>query len=164
MGVNRSRPHVFVLPEDDADRQLANGFHLIVDPTRQRQMYVLPVAGGWNEVLDLFLSDHVVAMEKNIQRHIVLLIDFDHREDRLQVAKARIPPHLAERVFILGALSEPEDLKRAELGHYETIGIKLGEDCRDRTDTTWGHELLRHNANELGRLNDSVRPILFPTI
>jgi hypothetical protein len=42
--------------------------------------------------------------------------------------------------------------------------LKLGMDCRDGTDTTWRHELLRHNAGELGRLNDRVRPILFPAI
>ena len=94
---------------------------------------------------------------------MVLLIDFDRKENRLRVAKARIPPHLAERVFILGALGEPEDLKR-DLGHYETIGMKLGENCREGTDTTWNHDLLRHNASELGRLNDRVRPILFPAI
>ena len=28
MSVNRHQPHVLVLPEDDANRQLANGFRL----------------------------------------------------------------------------------------------------------------------------------------
>ncbi len=41
MSVNRHLPHVFVLPEDGANRQLAKGFHLEVDWTRQRQMQVL---------------------------------------------------------------------------------------------------------------------------
>jgi hypothetical protein len=34
MSVNRNRPHVFVLPEDDANLQLATGF-VLEFPTRQ---------------------------------------------------------------------------------------------------------------------------------
>ena len=163
MSANKYLPHVLVLPEDDANSQLANGFHLQVDSARYRQMDVLPVAGGWNEVLKCFLSDQVPYMNHYPRRYMVLLIDFDGREERLQDAKARIPAHLSDRVFILGALSEPEALKRADLGPFETIGSALAEDCREEADTTWGHELLRHNARELDRLRVSVRPILFPS-
>ncbi|MGP8244552.1 MAG: hypothetical protein ACLQVN_08540 [Bryobacteraceae bacterium] len=160
MSVNRKRPHVFVLPEDDANRQLANGFHL--DPhILTRQFQVLKQAGGWMNVLEEFLSTHVAAMDRNPYRHMILLIDLDGKEQRLQEAKARIPGHLAQRVFILGALSEPEAL-RADLGSYETIGLALARDCREDTDTTWGHRLLRHNAAELHRLRATVRQILFP--
>ncbi len=163
MSVNKYLPHVLVLPEDDANSQLANGFHLQVEPARLRRMQVLPVAGGWNQVLDIFLSDHVAEMELNAQRFMVLLIDFDGREQRLQDARARIPGHLMERVFILGTLSEPEALKTADLGAYERIGLAMAQDCREQTETIWGHELLRHNAEELARLREHVRPILFPS-
>jgi hypothetical protein len=81
----------------------------------------------------------------------------------LQDAKGRIPGHLMKRVFILGALSEPESLRK-DLGSYETIGLALAEDCRNETDKTWRHELLRHNASELDRLRVEVRSILFPTL
>src|SRR5260370_38349277 len=121
MSVNKYLPHVFVLPEDDANRQLANGFHLQVDPARQRQMQVPTVAGGWNEVLKRFLSEHVVAMECNTKRFVVLLIDFDGRPGRLDEAKAVIPDHLIDRVLILGVWTEPEIL-RTDLGRsYEQI-------------------------------------------
>jgi hypothetical protein len=160
VSVNRYQPHVLVLPEDDANRQLANGFQLHVDPVRLRRMQVLPVAGGWNEVLELFLADHVREMVLNTARFMVLLIDFDGNDDRLDDARNRIPEHLRGRVFILGAWSEPEDLKKA-LGAYETIGAAMAQDCREDTDTIWGHDLLRHNAGELARLRDQVRPILF---
>lgn len=160
MSVNRDLPHVFVLPEDDANRQLANGFHLELDLTRQMQ--VLLPAGGWNQVLKRFLSDHVVGMERNLKRFMVLLIDFDGRKERLTQAKTEIPEHLTNRVFIPGALSEPEDLKRANLGSYETIGLAMAKDCRDETERIWGHDLLQHNASELCRLREHVRPILFP--
>jgi len=160
MGVNKDLPHVYVLPEDDANRQLANSFHLEVDLFRQRQMQVLSVAGGWHHVMHLFKSDHVIEMERYSKRYMVLLIDFDGREDRLDRAKAGIPEHLADRVFVLGSLNNPEALK-PDLGSYDTIGKELAKDCREETTKTWGHDLLRHNASELDRLREHVRSILF---
>ena len=162
MSVNKYQPHVFVLPEDDANRQLANGFlgdrSLLI-----RRIQVLPEVGGWTQVLERFESDHVVEMDHYPHRLMVLLIDCDGREDRLDDAKARIPERLSDRVFILGTLTKPEGLK-ADLGSYETIGLRMAKDCREGTDTIWGHELLQHNASELDRLREHVRPILFPSI
>jgi hypothetical protein len=99
-------------------------------------------------------------MERFPHRFMILLIDFDGREDRLDDAKAAIPDHLTDRAFILGALTEPEALRQS-LGSYETIGLAMAEDYREETDTTWGHDLLQHNASELDRLRTQVRPILF---
>jgi hypothetical protein len=162
MAVNRYLPHVLLLPEDDANSQIATGFHLQVSPVRQRQMQVLLVAGGWNEVLNLFEAEHAMEMDRCPPRYMILLIDFDGVQNRLEAASARIADHLRDRVFILGALGEPEDLRKAGLGSYETIGRAMAEDCRNGTDTIWGHELLRHNVNEIGRLRQHVLPILFP--
>jgi hypothetical protein len=161
VSVNKRRPHVFVLPEDGANRQLARGFQLEVDWTRQRQMQVLEEADGWIAVLERFDSDHVAGMESNAHRFMVLLIDLDGKQERLQHVKSRIPGHLTDRVFVLGTLSEPEALKSAGLGTYEAIGFAMARDCREETDTIWGHDLLRHNAGELARLRERVRPILF---
>jgi hypothetical protein len=161
MSVNKQLPHVFILPEDDANRQLAEAFHKDVDWSRYRQMQVLPEARGWNEVLRRFKRDEVDGLEKWSDRFMVLLIDFDGRDDRLDTAKAEIPGHLTRRVFILGTFTEPEDLRKAKLGDYETIGSAMSKDCREETDTTWNHPLLQHNAGELARLREHVRPILF---
>jgi hypothetical protein len=65
MSVNLYEPHVFVIPEDDANRQLADGFHLEVDWSRQKQMQVLRVARGWRRVLELFTSQHIAEMDRN---------------------------------------------------------------------------------------------------
>jgi hypothetical protein len=65
-------------------------------------------------------------------------------------------------VFILGALTTPEALKQ-DLGPYEEIGSAMAKDCRDGTDSIWGHRLLQHNAREIDRLRTRVRPILFPS-
>lgn len=158
--VNKHEPHVFVLPEDDANTRLANAFHKNVDWNRYRQMQVLAEAGGWRRVLDLFKSDHVLEMDRNPKRFMVLLIDFDDQPDRLDLVKADIPPGLADRVFVLGAKTEPEALKPT-LGSYETIGKALADDCRNDNYSTWADNLLQHNAIELARLRQHVRPILF---
>src|SRR5271163_4021430 len=120
MSVNKHLPHVFVLPEDDANRQLANGFQR--DPLLDtRRMQILEEAGGWREVLRRFQADHVPEMDRYAKRFMVLLSDFDRRDDRLEEARTVIPSRLRERVFVLGAWSQPEEL-RQNLGSYETIG------------------------------------------
>jgi hypothetical protein len=159
MSVNRHSPHVYVLPEDDANRQVANGF--ILDPSiLDHRIRVLEEAGGWKETLDRFVSIYAAEMDRFPERLMVLIIDFDGRTDRLDVARGRIPEHLTERVFILGALNEPEDLRR-EIGSYETIGLAMAQDCREGTDVIWSHKELRHNGSEIARLRTRVRPILF---
>src|SRR6185312_12415176 len=102
-------------------------------------------------------------MNRCPSRKMVLLIDFDEQEDRLAIARRRVPENLNDRVFILGVWSEPEQLKSDE-GRlpYEALGNKLAQDCRNGTDTMWGHRLLRHNAEELVRCRECVRDILFP--
>lgn len=160
MSVNRYSPHVYVLPEDDANRQIANGF-LLEPSLADSRIRVLEEAGGWRETLDRFCSIYAAEMDRFPARFMVLLIDFDGRTDRLEAAKNRIPEHLTNRVFILGALNEPEDL-RQELGSYETIGLALARDCCEGTEVFWAHGMLQHNAAEIVRLRTQVRPILFP--
>ena len=161
--VNFHKPHVYVLPEDRANRQMADAFRLEIEFTQSRQMMVLPKAGGWPKVFKLFKSVHIREMEACRDRYMILLIDFDCKwEERINRARSDIiPAHLTDRVFILGAWKEPEDLMRANLGTFEEIGKAMARDCRDGTDNIWMHELLRHNASELDRLREHVRPILF---
>ena len=160
MSADKHQPHVLVLPEDDANRQLARGF--LLDPSvSARRIQVLPVAGGWRKVIDSFESDHVREMDRYPQRFMVLLIDFDSREDRLTHAMTVVPARLIDRVFVLGVWTDPEELK-SKLGRpYEAIGQDLAKDCREETDTTWEHDLLRHNSTAIDRLRDRVRPFLF---
>src|ERR1700685_601254 len=162
MGVNKYRPHVIVPPEEDGNRQLAVEFQAQLDPSRQRQMFVDNVARGWIKVLDLFESVHIAEMNTCPARSMVLLLDFDGHPHLIQQSKNKIPNYWADRVFILGPFGEPEDLKRANLGSYEKIGSDMATDCREGTNATWGHELLQHNAGELDRLREHVRPIFFP--
>lgn len=159
MSPNAFRPHLLVLPEDDANRQLANGFALEVK--NDRQIQVLPEAGGWSHVVNNFRKNHQDAMRLCPDRRLVLLLDFDGDGSRRSNIEARIPADLQDRVFLLGVRSEPEDLVRAGLGLFDDIGRRLGAECRDGRREIWRHELLQDNAAELARLVASVRSFLF---
>jgi hypothetical protein len=158
---NKYLPHLFVLPEDDANRQVATGFELNLSSTRQ--VKVLTEAGGWTRVCESFVSDHISAMGKYKHRFMILLVDFDEKMSRLDQVKSKIPGHLQDRVFVLGAFSTPEALRQAGLGSYEEIGTKLADDCRNGTQAAWGHSLLEHNETELARLRESICGFLFPS-
>jgi hypothetical protein len=159
VSVNKYQPHVLVLPEDGANGHLATGF--VLHPSlRTRKIQILPEAGGWNEVLNRFTLDHVAQMDRFPERRMILLIDFDGNTNRLNQAMAVIPARLTNRVFVLGALTNPEDLRTA-LGPYENIGRDMATDCRQGSNTTWGHALLQHNQGELNRMRPDILPILF---
>jgi hypothetical protein len=157
MSANKYLPHVFVFPEDDANRQIANGFALCF---ATRQLCVLPEADGWMSVRERFSTDHIAGMQTFNKRLMILLIDFDGDEKRPHDMMVGIPEDLKNRVFVLGALSEPEALRQAGLGSFETIGKGLANDCIQGASEMWGHDLLRHNQPELNRLRATVCPIL----
>ena len=63
MSVNKYKSHIFVLPEDDANSQIANGF--VLDPNlNARAIQILLPAGGWTKVVDEFRDVHVREMQK----------------------------------------------------------------------------------------------------
>jgi hypothetical protein len=99
MSVNAQMPHLLVLPEDDANSEMAKGFERKL-ASRTRFYQVLPPSGGWLKVVDEFVDAHVPAMKSNRHRYMVLLIDFDERSRRLEEITARIPDELKKRVFV----------------------------------------------------------------
>lgn len=161
MSVNNYLPHVMVLPEDRANHELAHGFSINLTEFR-RVFQVLPEAGGWSKVRKLFQEEHRLEMENNAFRHMILLVDFDEKANRLSEMKKVVPNSLSDRVFVIGVWSEPEELKRRQLGSRESIGRQLADECYDDKLNLWNHELLRHNASELDRMKVKLRPILFP--
>ena len=100
MRINKYKPHLLVLPEDDANRQIANGF-LLHPNLNSRAIQVLPPSGGWKKVMDNFNNVHAPEMQKLTHRMIVLLIDFDRDEGRLSYVESQIPEELRDRVFVL---------------------------------------------------------------
>lgn len=155
MSVNKYHPHLLVIPEDDANRQLIEGFrnHLSVD---SRKVHVENPAGGWGKVLAVFRDEHITRMQQYPERYVLLLIDFDNVEGRLAKAKAFVPPDLDERVFILGSWSDPEKLSAALGLKKEELGTKLAAECVDEDSELWKSQLLAHNHSELCRMKESI--------
>lgn len=160
MAANIYLPHLLVLPEDDANRQIANGF-LLGYGIKERFIQVDPIAGGWLKVLRSFEDEHVALLNKYPNRYLLMIIDFDGEPERLQKFSEACPLHLRDRVFLLGTLSEPEALRAATRSSYESIGKALASECYEKTSDLWSNELLKHNENERQRLIQSVYPIIF---
>ena len=163
--VNAFTPHVLVLPEDAANRELANGF-LLNPSVCERNIKLLAPSGGWRKVLVDF-ERCIPELRRFSERRIILLIDFDNSfESRSQFLLDKIPEDLRDRVFLLGTADEPERL-RSELGqNFEGIGQSLAEQCDgdQQTSGLWNNSHLSHNQPELRRLQALVRPILFGAI
>jgi hypothetical protein len=67
MSINKYQPHIFVLPEDDANRQMAVGF-ILYPGVNSSAIQVLPPAKGWAKVVDQFKTDHISELHKYSQR------------------------------------------------------------------------------------------------
>ena len=160
MSINRDLAHLLVLPEDQANASIVNGF-LLHPQLRAKSIQVLPNAGGWKKVVEKFKKTHIPLMQRHPLRQIVLLIDFDNRDDRFEHINNQIPDDLKDRVFILGVFNEPEKLKGCLRKNFEAIGEELAANCASNTDELWRHDRLRHNQDELKRMTTSVKPFLF---
>lgn len=155
MSCNKHTPHLLILPEDDANRELANGF-LLDSRVRCRNIQILKPAGGW---LKAVKSINTYNLDRYEKRQLLLLIDFDDDvESRQKEICASIPENFKSRVYILGTASEPEKLNAA-LGRpsLENIGLQVANACANNSNTFWEHPLLEHNLDELGRLIKGVR-------
>ena len=160
MSINRHKPHLIVLPEDDANRQMVNGFIQALN-VNARVIQVMPSVGGWSKLLEKFEKEYIRPMESYPQRRLILLIDFDEQNTRYEDAKHRIPEDLENRVFVLGVWSEPEQLKKKSSKSFEGIGGALAEECPHSRNQLWEDDLLKHNEGELARLLVSVESFLF---
>lgn len=160
MSVNKARDHVFVLAEDDANRQLALGF--ATHPSVcNRCIQVMGPLGGWTHVRDGLRDDYANLLETNRHCHVVLLVDFDRRETRRGEILTGLPAQLADRVFVFGVWSEPERL-RAELRiGFEAIGQAIAGECEAGTGDLLAHALLAHNQAEVARMIETIKPFVF---
>lgn len=156
--MNKYRDHLLIVPEDDANRELANGFLLGLPHGINAQ--VQRSAGGWPSARDE-LNNLVASMRNTPRRRVLVLVDFDEDGTRRSEVLRDLPEDLRDRVFLLGVWSNPERLQNA-LGHRsrEVIGRELAAECLNSQHSLWTHTLLRHNADELLRLRTQVLPFL----
>ena len=163
---NKYADHLLVLPEDDANRRLVNGFLINVN-VKYRCVQVLPEAGGWRHVLAALQDSAVIKGLMTYQkRHLLLMIDFDAKAAaRLQDYAnflAALPVAAQSRVYLLGSLETPERLRAACGLQLENMGHQLATDCPPPpAGSLWSHHHMQHNAPELARLVAQVQPFLF---
>lgn len=154
---NKYTPHLHILPEDDANKEFANGF-LLDDRIAERNVQVLKPAGGWRKAVG---SIENCGLLQHPERRLLVLIDFDEEvERRLPEVLAGIPPDIKQRVYVLGVASNPERLRVAMGKSLEQIGLEMAQQCAEKQDEVWEHELLTHNRGELARLVVDVREIV----
>jgi hypothetical protein len=160
MSPNKFQPHLIVLPEDDANRQIINGLmlHQCLD---QRAIQIMPPAQGWRGVLESFEKTYIAHMRRYSNSLVVLLIDFDGDRGRYEKLFQKVPEDLRNRVFIFGAWLEPEKLRSDTSMTFEEIGKQLFNNCPENTNELWNHPYLRHNASELQRIAGRVTAFLF---
>lgn len=163
MSIKKYTEYLVVLPEDDANRQIAIGFFKDSNLIKENAFTIRGNAKGWKKALDKFNTTYVPKMKRQeySELMVVLLIDFDRDENRLSYVKNQIPEELKDRVFVLGVFSEPENLRSEIKRSFENIGETLAKDCADDTNELWGHDLLKHNKTELDRMVLAVKPFLF---
>ncbi|NTV08305.1 MAG: hypothetical protein HGA81_06855 [Chlorobium limicola] len=165
---NLYKPHLLVLPEDEANQQLVNGI-IKSQNINYRAVIIDKPLGGWKDVIKKYIEDEVPKMREYDLRIAVLLIDFDcdtinkSTENRLNQVIKKIPEDLRDRTFVLGTLDEPEALKKKLKFSLslEKIGETLAEDCPDKQNPLWNDDMLKHNAPELKRLVESAKHFLF---
>ncbi|TVQ94686.1 MAG: hypothetical protein EA400_01005 [Chromatiaceae bacterium] len=163
MSINRYQKHILVLPEDDANRQLAVGF--VQHPTvRPRSLQILGPAGGWPALRDQLHHQQLPGLARFQNRQLLLLCDFDERPTRRAEVLGELPATAAQRVFVVGVWSEPEDLRTA-LGHrgLEAIGQELADHCCQpdpHAEALFEHPLLRYNRDEVARMAKCLRPFV----
>lgn len=163
MGINKFEDHILIFPEDDANREIVNGLTLLPN-IKLNKIQIMQSEGGWIKLIESFKKNHLDKLKNNEKRRVVLLLDFDSDPDRKESIKKELidslPISVKERIFIFGAYSEPEDLRRKTKKSFETIGKELLKDCPDNISELWSNELLQHNLTEVDRFRKSV-PFLF---
>uniref|UniRef100_A0A7C4W7H2 DUF4276 family protein n=1 Tax=Desulfatirhabdium butyrativorans TaxID=340467 RepID=A0A7C4W7H2_9BACT len=158
MSVNRYRPHLVVVMEDDSYRQLVNGAKLYARFSHNH-IDARKLLGGWTKVLDGI--DEEGELLKELRRfthmHLLLLIDFDNQYDRrYEIFRERCQKaDCYNRSFLLGIdHDQAEDLKHTQRNSFESLGKELVEGCLDPEcpNSAWNEEHLRCNQTEIERM------------
>ena len=160
VAANKYLPHLFIIPEDDANRQIAIGFekdHRV----RARSLQVVTPAGGWSKAIEKLYSEYIPILNANANSHVLLIIDCDDDSSRIETALEAIPAPLKDRVFMLGTLHEPEALKADLRLGLEKVGETMANQCFDTHAEFWEHAHLRHNKSELARLKSTLFNAIF---
>lgn len=161
MSINKYQPHAIIVPEDDANRQLAVGF-LNCHDVIAKNVQIVPPLRGWQNVLNELENKFLPSLPSYTQRIVIALIDFDDNyERRFELFRDKIPPESKDQVMILGSKIEPETLQRDLNLKLEQIGDHLAAECASGTFSLWKSTQLQHNMTELSRMMEKIKPLIF---
>lgn len=163
MGVRREEQHLVVLLEDDPYRSILNGVKHSLN-INERVIDAKKPSRGWPKVFD-DLESNIQLLKKYPKCHILLLMDFDDKdEDSLSSFENRkrrlneiTPSEYSERVFILGVNhKESEALKKYfKISNLEQIGQRLIKDCPTGDLSDWKNTHLECNLPEIERMREN---------
>ncbi|MBL8891673.1 MAG: hypothetical protein JNL67_16960 [Planctomycetaceae bacterium] len=89
------------------------------------------------------------------------MMDCDDETNRLHESLDKFPDELRARLFLIGALAEPEILKREVQKPFEDLGRQLAEECCTDNYQIWSNPQFVHCADQIQRLRSKLRPWLF---
>jgi hypothetical protein len=152
MSVNWYKPHIILVPEDEAIHRIAVEFRkaMIFQDVR---WHVDEYKGGWIKVVESLAGEVQVQLSKP-HRIMIALIDFDgHPEARRNYFFSELPESVHDRIFLFGLRGQAEDLKRSMGLSLSEIGITINRACLEGDLSPWDNEQLAVNKSELERLN-----------
>jgi len=166
LSVNKFQPHLLILPEDQAVKDVAIGAVESIRVKAAANLSIEKLLDGWRKLEDR-LPEYDHYLGKHPEARLLAIIDLDGDRNRPDEVRTWINVSFADRIFLLSSFHEPEALQRALhqdlklTGSLEMIGGTLVDDCPDDQSEAWAHSHLEHNKPELERFMASCRPILF---
>jgi hypothetical protein len=140
---------------------MVNGFSTLLE-INERQFYVYDLARGWERGKETLLKLSKGYMREYPSSYALLIVDFDGNAHRGSEIKNQIPEEVRDRVFVVGVLNEPENLKNSTGMKFEQLGLQIAEGCKDSNIDFWERqEPLAHNVDEIRRLSKAVRNLFF---
>lgn len=158
---NKFRDHLVIVPEDQKNNDLINGF-VNATSIASHAFQIQRIARGWINAVDSLQDMKLVSLPL---RRVLLVIDFDEKpESRNDQVHEKLSKFLTqneyERVYLLGTRSEPEDFRSTLKMSPEQVGAQLYLDCKTPQPGLWGHALFAHNLKTRARLIAEVLPFL----
>jgi hypothetical protein len=135
MASNKFQWHLRIFVEDDANRQIVNGFlESFFQRNIPRYIRVLPPSGGWGITLKRAQQD---CAEGGSCRRVLAVIDFDGDADRIRAVSTKGQANF----YVMGCREEPEKLRQLlqHPGHFSTLGDSLAREYCDNNTSLWPH-------------------------
>lgn len=170
MSINRQQEHVIFFGEDEATRDLAQGFVESAKINELRCDVWHTFGTGWQSTVEAI---ELVNMVRYPLTRLVLVIDLDrkgvHHIDKIKREIAESP--FKDRVYVIGGAKDVQALQRAfvaansigKMSEQDT-GRKIADECfKDESciEGVWANPELVGNVAELVRLCRDAKDIIF---